>query len=387
MNRSKRIHIVADQNIPALPELLGNVGHLTCYVGRTPPPELLETADALLVRSITQVDAALLKQAPQLKFVATATIGKEHLAIDALDARAIQWANAPGCNADSVGEYVLTAVLKVLQQQHRLDEVFDLDVAIVGAGHTGTAAGQRLAALGMNVHYYDPPLAEQGDSRAHSHWQRVLTSDIISLHVPLTRKGLYPTHHLIDIEALQSLHSGQLLINACRGAVIDNHAVIARCEQGECPTLVFDVFEGEPEINKAILPYLAIATPHIAGHSLEGKVGGAYQVATALCKHFDIPLPVKLADVLPEVNWRTLGAVSIQRLPDLAKLVLALYPIDEDDRMMRSHGLTASGFDQLRKNYRKDNPRRQLNNQSIACHNAAQVIRFKQLGFNAYQVC
>lgn len=387
MNRSQRIHIVADHNIPALPELLGNVGHLSCYTDRIPPPELLKTADALLVRSITQVDETILQHAPQLKFVATATIGKEHLDTQALAARNIHWTNAPGCNANSVGEYVLAAVLQVLRQQQRLHEVLDLDVAIVGAGHTGSAAGQRLAALGMNVHYYDPPLVAQGDSRAHAHWQRVLTSDIISLHVPLTRDGSYPTHHLIDIEALQSLHPGQLLINACRGAVVDNQAVIDRCEQGECPTLVFDVFEGEPSVNAAILPHLAIATPHIAGHSLEGKVGGAYQVTAALCRYFDIAFSMQLSDVLPPLDWRTLGAVSIQRLPDLADLILSLYSIDEDDRIMRTDGLTASGFDHLRKNYRKDNPRRQLNNQPIACHNAAQVIRFRQLGFNAYQAC
>ncbi|WP_241971555.1 4-phosphoerythronate dehydrogenase [Idiomarina fontislapidosi] len=387
MNRSQRIHIVADQNIPALPELLGNVGNLSCYTDRTPPPELLRTADALLVRSITQVDETLLQHAPQLKFVATATIGKEHLDSVALAARNIQWTNAPGCNADSVGEYVLAAVLHVLREQNRLNDVLDLDVAIVGAGHTGTATGQRLAALGMNVHYYDPPLAEQGDTRAHAHWQRVLTSDIISLHVPLTHDGLYPTHHLIDIETLQSLHPGQLLINACRGAVVDNQAVVRRCEQGECPTLVFDVFEHEPAIDAAMLPHLAIATPHIAGHSLEGKVGGAHQVTTALCKHFGIAFEMSLSDVLPSVDWRTLGAVSIQRLPDLAELILSLYPIIEDDRRLRVDSVTAAGFDHLRKNYRKDNPRRQLNNQRIACHNAAQVIRFRQLGFNAYQVC
>ena len=279
------MNIVADRNIPALSTLLSGAGNLHFFSEREPPPELLANADALLVRSITQVNKELLKKAPKLTFVASATIGTEHIDSEALAEKGIAFAHAPGANAASVGEYVLCAVLQWLNGQN-IDSLADLDVAIVGAGHTGQAAGQRLQALGMNVHYYDPPLSKKGEKAVHDHWQRVITADIISCHVPLTRGDEYPTHHLFEHTALQSLHENQLLINASRGSVIDNVALLERAQQGERPFIVLDVWEGEPKVLKPLVDYVDIATPHIAGHSLEGKVGGAIMVANALLQHF-----------------------------------------------------------------------------------------------------
>ena len=170
------MNIVADRNIPALSTLLSGAGNLHFFSEREPPPELLANADALLVRSITQVNKELLKKAPKLTFVASATIGTEHIDSEALAEKGIAFAHAPGANAASVGEYVLCAVLQWLNGQN-IDSLADLDVAIVGAGHTGQAAGQRLQALGMNVHYYDPPLSKKGEKAVHDHWQRVITAD------------------------------------------------------------------------------------------------------------------------------------------------------------------------------------------------------------------
>lgn len=376
--------IVADQNIPALSDLLSGAGSLSRYSERTPPEHLLADADALLVRSITSVDATLLAKAPRLQFVASATIGTEHIDQSALKARGIAFAHAPGANAQSVGEYVLCAVLDWLSQRQTpaLDE---LDVAIVGAGHTGKAAGQRLQALGLNVHYYDPPLVSQGAPWVHAHWQRVLSADIISCHVPLTMNTETPTHHLFESTALQSLHTGQLLINASRGAVIHHQALLERMQQGEAPSIVLDVWEHEPDVLKALVPFVRIATPHIAGHSLEGKVGGAVMIANALLDCFGCPRTQTLSSILPRVNLAPIEAASLSSVSALAEWAAQHYNLYQDDQRFRESGLTASGFDAQRREYRKETPRREFINQVVTCHNSEQYIRFKQLGFNARQ--
>lgn len=381
------MHIVADQNIPALASLLADAGSLSLYTERQPSSELLRTADVLLVRSVTRVDHTLLQQAPQLKFIGTATIGTEHLDLEAIAARDIKVVSAPGGNADAVGEYVLTAVLAHFQRQQKLAALVDADVAIVGAGNTGRATGRRLEALGLTVHYYDPPLVAKGCADAsidlHNHWQRVLNADIISCHVPLVTCGSYPTHHLFDIEALQSLHAEQVLINASRGAVIDNQGLLTVCEQGDCPQLLLDVWEGEPTVDGGLLDKTHIATPHIAGHSAEGKVGGALLVVKRLYDFLQRPFTHGIDDILPACPWPTYDAGHLQTLDDIAALVLHRYNIWADDQLMREQGRSAEGFDQLRKNYRKDNPRRQFNNQRIACHNSQQLKQFLHLGFDA----
>lgn len=374
--------IVADQNIPALSDLLSDAGTLSYFSERIPPQKLLAEADALLVRSVTQVDRALLERAPKLKFVASATIGTEHIDIQALKERRIGFAHATGANAQSVGEYVLCAVLNWLsgKPQYVADEI---DVAIVGAGHTGEAAGKRLEALGLNVHYYDPPLCKKGVKFVHDHWQRVLTADIISCHVPLTQNGDFPTRHLFENTALQSLHSQQLLINASRGAVIDNQALLERAEQGERPSLVLDVWENEPKVLSGLVPYVDIATPHIAGHSLEGKVGGAVMISNALLEHFGRPFGKTLSDVLPAVVWNPRNASELDLPENLNLWAKEHFDLFRDDELFRQRALTTDGFDSLRRNYRKESPRREFINQVVTCHNREQYIQFLQLGFDA----
>lgn len=377
--------IVADRNIPALSDLLSGAGTLSYFSERNPPKDLLADADALLVRSVTNVDKTLLRQAPRLKFVASATIGTEHIDLNAIEERGIGFAHAPGANAESVGEYVLCAVLAWLQKKS-LYSVDEVDVAIVGAGHTGKATGKRLQALGLNVHYYDPPLCKKGVKFVHDHWQRVLTADIISCHVPLTHNGDFPTRHLFESTALQSLHSRQLLVNASRGAVIDNHALLERAEQGERPSLVLDVWENEPDVLNALVPYIDIATPHIAGHSLEGKVGGAVMIADALLAYFNKNAGKTRSQVLPLVDWPVRDAEELSSFELLSAWIKTHFDLHRDDALFRKQGTTPEGFDSLRRNYRKESPRREFINQMVTCHNSEQYIQFLQLGFNARQI-
>jgi len=340
--------LIAD-NIPYAEELFAMHGAVERFAGRKPAARQLKDADVLLVRSITQVDDALLDAAGKLKFVGTATIGMEHLDQAALRRRSIEYVNSPGANADSVGEYILTALL-ALAEKYRW-QLAAQRVAIIGAGHTGRAAGKRLAGLGLNVEYYDPPRAAQQSDFSTISLARALSADIISLHVPLVRAGENPTFHLLNAQQLAKLTGDQVLINASRGAVIDNQALLQRMREARFTT-VLDVWEGEPEILVELLNEVDIATPHIAGHSLNGKVRGTQMLYDACVDFFDWdearPNWSELFPAPPALGW------SCKAMPTQAQLtswILQNYDIWADDARMREHGVTTAGFDQLRREY------------------------------------
>lgn len=343
--------LIAD-SIPWGQEVFSAHGHVERFSGRQPTKEQLEHVEVLLIRSITQVDAALLKKAPNLRFVGTATIGMEHVDQQALTAKKIGFASCPGVNANSVGEYVLTAVLALAEKQDV--KLAGKKVAVVGAGHTGQAAGSRLAALGMEVSYYDPPRAAQDDDFSSCKWESVVGADIITLHVPLTDDGDHPTRHLFAQKELSALKSHQWLINASRGAVIDNDALLKRQKrrQKDPLTVVLDVWEGEPQINNELVSHVDIATAHIAGHSINGKVKGTQMLYDACARFFDWSLQppdwASLFPAPPSLEWE------VSRMPTqqvLTQWVLQNYTLWQDDAALRKNGLDAEGFDQLRKSY------------------------------------
>jgi len=243
------LNIYIDENIPYAKPFFEDHGRVTLFSGRTVTGEQLKDADVLLVRSITQVNESLLKLNLNLKFVGTATIGTDHIDQDYLQKRGITFSSAPGCNKMSVAEYILSSLFVLSEKQQF--SLLDKSVAIVGAGNTGSAVWERLTALGINCKLYDPPLVEAGDPRNFCSFEEVLQSDIISLHVPKTVAGKYPTYHLFDHEVLSQLNSDQILLNASRGEVINNEALLILAKQGKTPTLVLDVWENEPNINKA----------------------------------------------------------------------------------------------------------------------------------------
>lgn len=373
------MNFLVDENIPLAQEVFDAQGKVTVFSGRQPAAAVLAETEVLLVRSVTQVNERLLQQAPKLKFVGTATIGTEHVDVEALQQRGTGFASAPGANADSVGEYVLTAVLALAEQQDW--QLAGRRVAIVGAGNTGMATGKRLAALGMQVGYYDPPLQEQGNREAsYLTWAEVLQADVISLHVPL-QHGRYKTKHLLAHKELAQLRSSQVLINASRGAVINNQALLQR-QQKKPLWLVLDVWEGEPEILKPLLEKVAIATPHIAGYSLNGKVRATQMLYQACARYFGWqkaePEWRKLMPDLRAESWHCDTTLSQQQV---AHWALENYPIWRDDKMMREQGTDAQGFDTLRKEYP---PRYELISRQLECSisSHAERMRLQQLGFN-----
>ncbi|BEU02872.1 erythronate-4-phosphate dehydrogenase [Agarivorans sp. OAG1] len=341
--------IVVDENIPFALQILSQHGEVVAVDGRTMQPQQLVDADALLVRSVTKVNQQLLSQANKLKFVGTATIGTEHVEQNYLAERGIAFASAPGCNAIAVGEYVATALLAATE--YRQQSLAGKTIAIVGAGNTGSQVAKRAAALGMQVMLYDPPLAEQGALDNSVSFEQVLGANVISLHVPSTATGKHPTYHLFNQQVLSKLTPEQILVNACRGEVIDNQALLELAAQGQSPLLVLDVWEGEPTILEPLVKHAFIATPHIAGYSLEGKMRGTSMVYQAMCQALKIEANDLSEQLLPEPEFSQItlkGELSDSQLTKLTQLV---YNIFADDRRFRQHGASPSGFDKLRKFY------------------------------------
>ncbi|TPH19203.1 4-phosphoerythronate dehydrogenase [Litorilituus lipolyticus] len=347
------MNIFYDENMPFAHEFFSELGNLYPFSGRELQAQDIKNADVLLVRSITQVNEALLKQAPQLKFVGTATIGTDHIDQEYLKQQSISFHSAPGCNAISVAEYVLSALV-VLAERYLIN-LSTLTVGIVGAGNTGTRLAEKLSALNIHFKLCDPILEakqKQGsnDTRQYYPLEEVLACDVISIHVPKTVTGEHRTVKLLDQQRLLNLRPEQILISACRGEVIDNHALLRLKEQGHGVKLVLDVWEGEPNVLQALIPYTEIATAHIAGYSLEGKARGSEMLYQALCNELKIAQKFQLNDFLPAAN---ISSIEITQQFDqivLNQIVKMVYDVRRDDAIFRQQ-LSEQGFDTIRKTY------------------------------------
>lgn len=372
--------IYIDENIPYGREFFTGLGEVITFPGRDVSAEQVKDADILLVRSITKVDEQLLAENKQIKFVGTATIGTDHIDLNYLKQRAIQFSSAPGCNKISVADYVLSSLLVIAEQQQFL--LSDKSVAIVGAGNTGSAVYQCLTALGVKCKLYDPPLQESADQRDFCSFEEVLAADIITLHVPKVSHGHYPTIHMFNEQVLSKLSTEQILVNACRGEVVDNTALLKLAKQNLNPVLVLDVWENEPDIETALLPFVSIATPHIAGYSLDGKVRGTEMLYQAVCKllNIEIKLAGKTFIDAPQLTNIRLQQPCDQAL--LKRLVHLVYDVRRDDAMFRHMVNIAGGFDKMRKQYPE---RRELSTLKIDLFSDkthhAQLINLQQVGF------
>ena len=357
--------IVADSNIASLNEFfnastLGQETKRTVKIfavaGRDINAQLLAELqpDVLLIRSVTPVGAALLADNNSVKFVGSATIGTDHVDQDYLAARNITFANAAGCSKHSVAQYVLTAIL-TLRPQYWQPSIPPVTLGIIGLGNIGSTLAQYAHDLGWQVLGYDPLLPASNINNA-SFAQVISQSDVISLHVPLTDKkdnanpngSDYPTRYLIDNNALDAMPADTLLINSARGPVINAHDLVADIERTG-RQVVLDVFEHEPEIAERLLSKLAIATPHIAGYTVEGKLRGTQIIYDALCE--------KLA-VTPAQSMHTLLPLNMFLWSELKahpERLIKFYNIMQDDAALRSKladgQVKGADFDQLRRDY------------------------------------
>ncbi|MFN3578932.1 MAG: 4-phosphoerythronate dehydrogenase PdxB [Pseudomonas sp.] len=350
------MNIVADENIPLLEAFFGSLGTLVTRPGRQICRADLEQADVLLVRSVTQVNAALLEGTP-VRFVGTCTIGTDHLDLQWLAAAGIRVASAPGCNARGVVEYVLSCLLTLAERTGQ--PWLQRSVGIIGVGAVGGLLASTLEAMGMRVLRYDPLRAEQSEQGFVPLEQLLIEADVLSCHVPLTLGGDHPTWHLLDQQRLQGLRTGCWLINSSRGAVVDNLALGAILEARSDLQVVLDVWEGEPQVDPALARQCALATPHIAGYSLDGKLRGTAMIHAALCAELGVQSDLQLSSLAP-VEGQAQMDLAQGAQPEwlLARALRWVYDVRDDDARMRemltrtqSVQERALGFDQLRKQY------------------------------------
>ncbi len=345
------MRILADENIPML-EVFARHGQLRRVAGRSLDRAVLANAEVLLVRSVTQVDQALLAGS-QVKFVGTCTIGTDHLDLQYLTQQGIGWASAPGCNARGVVDYVLGALLTLAER-----DGVDLSkrcYGVVGAGQVGQRLVQVLRGLGWQVLVCDPP-RQQAEGGDYVDLATVLERcDVVSLHTPLTQQGEHPTFHLLGAEQLQSLQQGSWLINASRGAVVDNQALKQLLTQRHDLRVALDVWEGEPQVDAELAQRCDIASAHIAGYSLDGKIRGTSQIYQAFCQHF--ALADSAAIEFPEQSLVAVElAAQIPVEEALRVICRAVYDPRSDDAAFRlslqGDAMTRrAAFDQVRKNY------------------------------------
>ncbi|MHB1685967.1 MAG: 4-phosphoerythronate dehydrogenase [Ignavibacteriaceae bacterium] len=375
------MNLVIDENISFAEEAFTQFRNVKLLHGRKITKEELQTADVLIVRSITKVDEELLEGAP-VKFVGTATIGTDHVDLGYLKSHEIFFQDAAGCNADAVAEYVFTSLSKFAK-----DNSFSLEektIGIIGVGNIGNRVARLAEAIGMRVIKNDPPLQRKTGSKEFLPLEEIFNADIITLHVPLNLEGKDKTFHLFDGEELLYLKNGAVIINASRGQVIDNSALLKLVREKSF-LVNLDVWENEPDINIDLLKQVHIASPHIAGYSLEGKINGTIIIYNALCNFFNIkPL---WSPVLPEVDKKEI------KIKYNGNLSVALYEIfnsaykikDDDDRMRVLESLPVKDrpgyFDKLRKDYPF---RREFNNYKIIVSNPDENIMnvLKSFRFN-----
>lgn len=258
----------------------------------------LQDADALIIRTRTKCNQSLL-DGTRVSFIATATIGYDHINTTYLRKAGIQWTNCPGCNASSVGQYVRNALYLVCQKRGIRPPA--LTVGIVGWGHVGRQVDKALQAAGFRTLLNDPPLEEAYQSNRPDLYNQpnyafvslndlARECDVITFHTPLTMDDPYPTHHLANDRFFQSLRRRPVIINAARGGVVDEHALLMAHARGLVSDMIIDTWEGEPTINPNLLEQAYIATPHVAGYSADGKSNATRMALTAVCRHFDIPI-------------------------------------------------------------------------------------------------
>ena len=341
--------ILYDGAMPYAEPFFSSLADASPFEAGTLLPQSLADVDALFVRSTTKVNADLLQHANKLQFVATATAGFNHLDIDYLDTHNIPWYAAGGCNAIAVAEYVLSAILQLADEDGF--DPFAKKVAIIGAGNVGSALAHILD--GLSIHYVlcDPPLQSQGDKRPFVSFNTAVQADIICLHTPLVTHGNFPTLHMFNKEALVGLSEQQYLINACRGEVIDNNALLECFKLGIKRNVVLDVWENEPLINTALIPYVRLATAHIAGHTLEGKARGTSMVYDAFCDHLQQSNELKLEQFLPDFENKLTVNSSISAFNQLFHIVRSMYDIKKDDGIFRARMAKSEVFADIRKHY------------------------------------
>ena len=324
------MQLVVDENIVFAEEAFSQFGDVLLISGRPITNEILHNADALIVRSITIVDDKLL-QNTNIKFVGTATIGTDHIDTNYLNKNNIAFAYAKGCNADSVAEYVFTALFKIA-----IDNKLTLknkSIGIIGVGNVGSRVERYAEALSLKVYKNDPPKQRAGEGDNYVSLEEALQANIISLHVPLNKTGIDKTLHLLDKKKLNKIKNNTIIINTSRGAVVDNEALLDTIDKKNFK-VILDVWEGEPLIKTDLLQMVLLGSSHIAGYSMEGKVNGTKMIYDAICRFTNQQYDWE--PKLPIVENNIIDVSSAKNLEEKLHFICKhIYNIETDDFEMR----------------------------------------------------
>lgn len=330
--------VVIDSKIPFIRETAARLFDEVVYLpGRKIGAGDVKDADALIIRTRTKCNRALLAGS-KVKFVATTTIGFDHIDTAFLKEAGIAWTNCIGCNALSVAQYIHSTLL--VMKRLNLLEISGFTVGIVGVGHVGTAVRDALQPFGCHILLNDPPRQQQ-EGGAFVDLETIgRECDVITFHTPLTKDGAFPSFHLANQHFFETLKRKPILINAARGGVVDEAELLKALHSGAVRAAVIDTWEGEPDISLSLLEEAVIGTPHIAGYSADGKANATNMVLHAICKFFN---KEDVDDVMPPALPHSLVPSE-----DSEERDLQLYDPRRDSKALKSH---PEKFESLREDY------------------------------------
>lgn len=333
-----KMKVIVDNKIPYIKEAIEKIADEVVYLpGKDFTPEAVKDADALIIRTRTHCNKELL-EGSSVKFIATATIGFDHIDTEYCKEAGIMWTNAPGCNSGSVAQY-LHSTLLLLEIEKGLD-LKNACIGIVGVGNVGKKIAEVAKSLGMKVLLNDPPRADKEGEKGFVDLDTIAREcDVITFHTPLNREGIYKTFHLANQKFFSSLKKKPFIINTSRGEVIKTEAIWEALQNGEIRDAVIDVWENEPNINLELLNRIFIGTPHIAGYSADGKANATRMSLEALCSFFKIK---KKFTITPPSPTQTIHTDTIE------EAFLQMYDPRNDCNALRKH---PESFEQLRGDY------------------------------------
>jgi erythronate-4-phosphate dehydrogenase len=369
--------IVIDDKIPYINHALDNYAEVECLPAIAISKSKLVDCDAMIIRTRTRCDAELL-EGTSVKFIASATIGYDHIDTSYCKSHGITWTNAPGCNSGSVMQYLAAALLYYAKQNNII--LKDRVLGVIGVGNVGKKIVRLAEILEMQVLLNDPPRERNEGICGFLTIESIMKeADIISFHVPLNREGQDKTYHLADKDFFSKLNPGTVLINTSRGEVVDTQSLIQFLNEDKMSAAILDVWEDEPDINRELLLKTCIATPHIAGYSVDGKANGTKIAVRSLSQFFGLGLdkwePKKIPAIENPVIFCNGKKKTFQEI--VTELVMQTYPIQNEISWLRTH---PEKFEQ----YRGDYPvRREFFAYTVKVENMSNndMLRLKRLGF------
>ena len=374
----KRLKIIADDKIPFLKGVMDPYVDVVYLSGAKTSAEDVKDANAIFTRTRTKCNESLLKDS-NVKLIATATIGYDHIDTNYCDAAGIRWVNAPGCNSWSVQQYI-TATIATLAYQRKL-RLKELTIGVIGVGNVGSKVARAAEALGLRVLLNDPPRADKEGSDAFTDLDILLReSDIVTCHTPLTKETPYSTYHLANDDFFYKMKDGAIFINSSRGPVADTEA-LKRAIKTKLSDYILDVWEGEPTLDASLLAGAFIGTPHIAGYSSDGKANGTAACVHEFCSFFGLDvLKNWYPESIPPPPMPTTFSLDGAGKSDeqiIYEAVTHTYPILEDSERLKN---SPEAFEEQRGGYWI---RREFKNFTINARNVNSAVleSLKNIGF------